>query len=71
MTTQNYIDRNKTDTFKKGDKVFMVNCGEAEHYSNRIWTCMTNSFKQGGSDLVFLHGFSGSFLTKYLKHHLS
>jgi len=69
MTTQNYIDRNKTNTFKEGDKVVMFNCGEADHYPNKVWTCMTNSFKQSGSDLVFLHGFSGSFSTQYLKHH--
>ena len=69
MTTQKYINDNKTNTFKDGDKVIMFNCGEAEYYPNKVWICMSNSFKQGQSDLVSLHGFSGSFSTKYLKHH--
>ena len=69
MTNQKYINENKTETLKKGDKVVMFNCGEADHYSNKVWECMTDSFNQSGSDLVFLNGFSGSFSTKYLKHH--
>ena len=60
MTTQKYITEN--------NKVVMFNCGEADHYPNKVWECMTNSFTQSGSELVFLKGFSGSFSTKYLKH---
>lgn len=68
MTTQEYIDNNETNTFKKGDKVIMINCGEAEFYKATQWTCQTNSFKdRGGQDVVFLENFSGYFFSKYLK----
>lgn len=66
MTTQKYINKNKTNTLKKGDKVIMINCGEANFYKGKIWECETHSFSQIGNELVFLKGFSGSFLTKYL-----
>lgn len=67
MTTIEEIERNKTSTLKRDQKVIMVNCGEADHHKDVIWNCATPSFIQSGSELVFLHGFSGSFLTKYLK----
>ena len=70
MTTDNYIQEHKTDTFKKGTKVVMHSCGEANFpkYKGRIWTCQTDSFTStSGDDVVFLIGFSGYFLTKYLK----
>ncbi len=52
---------------KKGDKVVMHTCGEAEHYDGRIWTCRTDEevrYKGQGvleQRLVFLEDFSGSF----------
>ncbi|MFS0784757.1 hypothetical protein [Bacillus sp. 1P06AnD] len=58
---------------KKGDKVVMHTCGEAEHYNGKVWTCQNDEyvdFKGQGiyeRNLVFLEGFSGSFLTKYLQ----
>ncbi|MEH6941493.1 hypothetical protein [Bacillus sp. JJ722] len=58
---------------KKGDKVVMHTCGEAEHYNGKIWTCKNDeyvSFEGQGiyeQKLVFLEGFSGSFHTKYLQ----
>ncbi|MES5957513.1 hypothetical protein QCI42_29905 [Bacillus fungorum] len=57
--------------FKKGDKVIMHTCDEANYYYNRIWTCKTDEFVKGKGmykqNLVFLEGFSGSFLTEYLR----
>lgn len=69
MITDKYIADNLTNTFKKGDKVKMVNCYEAtfEEYKNKTWTCLTTSHKdRSGQDVVFLENFSGSFITKYL-----
>ena len=70
MTTDKYINDNKTDTFKKGDKVVMHSCGEANfpEYKGKVWICLTDSFlSRSNSELVFLEGFSGSFLVKYLQ----
>lgn len=53
---------------KKGDKVVMHTCGEAEHYNGKIWTCKTDQFAAtNGSQVVFLEFFSGYFLTEYLQ----
>lgn len=53
---------------KQGDKVVMHTCGEAEHYNGKIWTCRTDQFSaSNGSQVVFLEGFSGYFLTEYLQ----
>lgn len=68
MTTQKYINENESATLKKGDKVVMHTCIEADCHKGKIWTCFTNSFKsQSGSDVVFLEDFSGYFLTEFLK----
>lgn len=54
---------------KEGDMVVMHTCGEAEHYTGKIWTCRSDEFKStSGSQVVFLEGFSGYFLTKYLQY---
>lgn len=67
MTTQDYIDNNRTETLKNGDLVVMVNCGEAEFYKGTQWVCRTESYiAQSGCELVFLEKFSGAFLVKYL-----
>lgn len=58
---------------KKGDIVVMHTCGEAEHYNGKLWACKTDEYinceGQGVYEqkLVFLEGFSCSFLTKYLQ----
>ncbi|MEC2450580.1 hypothetical protein P9Z54_27020 [Bacillus cereus] len=56
---------------KKGDKVVMHTCGEAQHYDGKIWTCTTDEFVRGEGvytqNLVFLEEFSGCFLAKYLQ----
>lgn len=70
MTTDEYIKKHKTSTFKKGDNVVMHSCGEANFPENKgvIWLCLTDSFlSRGDSELIFLENFSGSFLTKYLQ----
>lgn len=70
MTTQDYINANKTKTIKQGDKVVMRNCAEAEIHEGRIWECRTDSYiAKGGDECVFLTGFSGCFLVKCLKHY--
>lgn len=70
MTTDAYIQENKTETFKKGDKVVMHTCLEAgfDVYKDKIWTCLTDSFlDRGKEEVVFLTGFSGYFSAKFLK----
>ena len=71
MTTDTYINDNKTATFKKGDRVEMHGCYEASFDENKgkIWTCQTDSYlDRGKQDVVFLEGFSGCFSAKYLKN---
>lgn len=70
MTTDEFIHKNKTSTFKKGDKVVMHGCYEAtfEENKNKNWTCLTDSYRnKGGQNVVFLEGFSGCFATEFLK----
>ena len=59
----------KEPKFKSGATVKMINCGEAEHYEGREWVCDGDSFiSSSGSEVVFLIGFSGYFICKYLIH---
>jgi len=70
MTGEEYISTHKTNTFKKGDTVVMHTCMESEipQYKDRIWTCRTDSYKdKSGCDVVFLEGFSGCFLSEFLR----
>ena len=70
MTTEAYIQENKTATFKKGDKVIMHTCHEStlEKYKGKIWTCLTDSFlARDKSEVVFLENFSGYFSAEFLK----
>ena len=70
MTTESYINENKTSTFKKGDTVVMHSCGEANipKYAGKIWTCRTDSYlDKGQQEVVFLEGFSCCFYAKYLQ----
>jgi hypothetical protein len=57
--------------FKKGDSVKMVNCGEAEHYKDKVWICRTDSFLENygrpKQEVVFLEGFGGYFLCDFLQ----
>lgn len=68
MTTDNYINENKTTTFKKGDTVVMHSCVEASFYKGKIWTCLTDSYlDRGKQEVVFIEGFSGCFSAKCLQ----
>ena len=68
MSTLEFINENKTATFKKGDTVIMHTCSEADFYKSREWVCRTDSYKdRAGQDVVFLEGFSGCFLCEYLQ----
>lgn len=54
---------------KKGDKVMMVNCGEADFHKDKVWVCRTDSFveKHGDKkDVIFLEGYGGYFLCECL-----
>jgi hypothetical protein len=52
---------------KKGDKVVMHTCGEAEHYEGQIWNVTSNEWELCGSKVVMLKGFSGAFSCEYLQ----
>nr|WP_232698617.1 hypothetical protein [Brevibacillus daliensis] len=55
---------------KKGDKVVMHTCLEAEleKYKDKVWTCETDEFTaKSGTQVVFLEGFSGYFMAGYLR----
>lgn len=72
MTTDSFINKNKTPSLKKGDKVIMHGCYEAtfEEYRDKVWTCQTDSYITKGNlklEVVFLEGFSGCFAVQYLK----
>lgn len=57
---------------KQGDIVRIHTCDEAIHYNGMLWVCRTDEFTRGigvyKENLVFLEGFSGSFMTKYLQN---
>ena len=60
------------ELLKKGDKVVMHTCLEAETYNGKIWTCEGDEFTKGKEkyyqeNVVFLEGFSGYFCTKFLQ----
>ena len=70
MTTDNYINENKTSTFKKGDTVIMHTCYEStfKEYQNKEWICQTDSYlDKGKQEVVFLENYSGCFAVKFLK----
>lgn len=55
---------------KKGEKVVMHTCIEAESHDGVIWTCKSNEFKHHPNHdytVIMLEGFSGSFQTEYLQ----
>lgn len=56
---------------KKGDRVVMHTCIEAETHNGRIWTCSSDQFTRGtgalAQDSIFLEGFSGSFAPEFLQ----
>ncbi|MGM9923063.1 MAG: hypothetical protein ACI35R_02295 [Bacillus sp. (in: firmicutes)] len=57
---------------KKGDKVVMHTCLEANYppYEGKIWTCRTDEQKlhpNHNYTVVWLENFSGCFATEYLQ----
>jgi len=55
-------------TFKIGDHVKMVNCCEAEEYSDKIWIVKSEPWKLGcGVEVVILEGWSGGFGCDFLQ----
>jgi|WetSurMetagenome_2_1015567.scaffolds.fasta_scaffold1809900_2 hypothetical protein len=52
---------------KPGDRVFMVDCYEAEKYAGRAWTVESEPWECCGSEIVLLEGKSGGFDTSRLK----
>lgn len=63
----------EVEPLKKGDRVVMHTCIEARNPKNygKVWTCKVDEYEQGEGvyhqSLIFLDGFSGSFMTKYLQ----
>jgi hypothetical protein len=62
-----YVSKGGNEMLKKGDKVVMHTCIEAERHNGRIWTCKTDEFERNGQRLVFLEGFTGCFSAEYLQ----
>jgi hypothetical protein len=54
-------------SLKKGDKVVMHTCGEANIYDGKIWTVTSDVWELCGSKVVMLEGYSGAFAVKYLQ----
>ncbi|AXS61578.1 hypothetical protein [Bacillus velezensis] len=53
---------------QKGELVVMHTCYEASQYDGRIWSCTSDEFtSHSGAKVVFLEGFSGYFLAKFLQ----
>ena len=53
---------------KIGAKVIMVNCAEAEKYSDRIWTTRSEPWELGCGELVvLLEGYGGGFAVRCLQ----
>jgi len=56
--------------FKEKDRVVMHTCHESTkpQYKGKIWTCEMDSYvSKSGEEVVFLEGFSGCFMAKYLE----
>lgn len=64
-------ERKEENKLKKGDRVVMHTCIEAEVHGGRIWTCSGDQFTRGtgalAQDSIFLEGFSGSFAPEFLQ----
>jgi hypothetical protein len=55
---------------KKGDKVVMHTCMEADSHDGHIWTCRTDERKLQESHnytVVWLEGYSGCFKSEFLQ----
>src|SRR5687768_534973 len=69
----NEMKYREVEPLKKGDRVVMHTCIEARNPKNygKVWTCKVDEYEQGEGvyhqKLIFLEGFSGSFMTDYLQ----
>jgi formyltetrahydrofolate hydrolase len=52
---------------KKGDKVVMHTCVEAEVYDGIIWTVASDVYERRGREVVELEDFFGAFSVEYLQ----
>jgi hypothetical protein len=54
---------------KKGDKVVMHSCMEAEAHNGKIWICQDDQFtsRYNEQEVIFLEGFAGYFSVSYLQ----
>lgn len=52
---------------KKGTKVIMVDCPEAEKYKGKIWVTRSEPWECCGSEVVLLEGYRGGFDVSKLK----
>lgn len=52
---------------KKGEKVKMVDCGEADHYRDRVWITRSETWILCGSEVILLEGKAGGFATECLE----
>jgi hypothetical protein len=55
-------------TLKKGDKVVMHTCEEAEHYDGKLWVCKSDEYKlHPKQDYTVIWLDEWDFATKYLQ----
>lgn len=59
--------RPSREQMKIGTKVVMVNCREAEKYSGKVWTTLSEPWECCGAELVLLEGYFGGFAVNCLK----
>lgn len=52
---------------KKGDKVVMHTCGEADKYKDKVWTVRSDESEICGSKVVWLEGYQGCFAAEFLR----
>ena len=60
-------NKSKRQILNPGDKVKMVDCVEAEHNGDEVWTVISNPWIVCGSEVVLLDHYPGCFDTKCLK----
>jgi len=68
MTSQEFIEENKTESLEEGDTVVMHTCAIARRYNGKLWKCKTNSYEDAaGQEMIFLEDFSGNFSVEFLQ----
>jgi len=54
-------------SFKPGDRVKMVNCGEVKYHKNTVWTVESKPWNLCGTQVVLLEGYAGGFSCECLQ----